>query len=136
MTDDGLEIARGFACALDTEAYDEAAALLDSGCVYDIRGDRHVGPDAIVASYRGNGDDAAEKFDGISYGSDVRRDPNRELVISFWDRIEHLGRVHEHRCEQVLSIGKNRLIQRIVHRDLPGEVEKLASFKASLGLGP
>ena len=132
MTTGGLEVARRFALALDGEDYPVASGLLAPACVYEIRGDRFVGPDAIVAAYHGNGDDAAKRFDAISYGSDVRQEPDSTLVIAFWDRIEHIGRTHEHRCEQVLSVGVGGLIHRIEHRDLPGEVERLAAFKASV----
>lgn len=130
MTTGGLGVARRFARALDGEDYPVAIGLLAPSCLYEIRGDRFIGPVAIVAAYRGNGDDAAQRFDAITYGSDVRREPDSTLVVSFWDRIEHAGRSHEHRCEQVLTVGEDGLIHRIEHRDLPGEVERLAAFKA------
>ena len=132
MTAVGLEIVRRFALALDHEDYSAASSLLAPECEYEIRNDRHAGPDAIIGAYRGNGDEAAERFDAISYGSDARHDPESGFVISFWDRIEHEGRSHLHRCEQVLTVNSEGRIDRILHRDLPGEVESLAAFKASL----
>ncbi|MHA7812859.1 MAG: hypothetical protein ACX94C_05640 [Phycisphaerales bacterium] len=61
-----------FADGLDREDYATARSLLGPGCVYALRGVRHAGPEAIIASCRGDGDEAGRRFDSIAYGSDVR----------------------------------------------------------------
>ncbi|MCB9838161.1 MAG: nuclear transport factor 2 family protein [Phycisphaeraceae bacterium] len=132
MPDGHDEIVTRFASALDTEDYDRALACLAPGCVYEIRGDTHRGPEAIVASYKGNGD-AAQSFDAIAYGSEVRPGEDGWVVIAFWDRITHAGETLLHRCEQWCRVGAGGLIERIEHRDFPGERERLEAFKRRHG---
>lgn len=129
-----LEVATQFARALDEEDYPAARALLAPDCDYEIRGDTHRGPDAIVASYKGNGDEAARKFDTIEYDSAVRLEAPTRAVIQFTDRIRHAGQSFTHICEQHVTVNADRLITRIEHRDLPGERERLEAFKTDLRL--
>lgn len=129
------EIAAEFALALDREDYARAGALLDRGCVYRVRGERHVGPDSIVQSYKGNGDEAGRRFDSIEYASAVRADGADTAVIGFTDDIRHGGRRLVHTCEQRVKIGPGGLIVGIEHVDLPGELERLERFKAECGFG-
>jgi limonene-1,2-epoxide hydrolase len=122
-----IELVERFAKALDLEDYDTALSLLAQGCVYRIRGETIVGAEAVVASYRGNGE-AARSFDSIAYGSDVRAEDDGLIVIEFWDELPHRGRVHRHRCEQWVRTGDGVIVE-IEHRDLDGELESLAEFK-------
>jgi len=122
-----IKIVRAFAQALDREDYAGAMGLLSAGCVYSLRGETYEGPEAIVASYKGNGD-AAQAFDEISYGSSVRVGDEGWIVIEFWDELVHRGRRHRHVCEQWVRVEGSR-ITRIEHRDLEGEPEKLNAFK-------
>ena len=119
-----------FARALDREDYDQAAACLHPDCVYSIRGDTHCGAAAIVDSYRGNGDTAAEVFDSIEYGSELSPEAGGWVSVRFRDRITHEGESLEHQCEQRMHVGTERLIDTIEHRDLPGERERLDEFRA------
>ena len=134
MTDQksDADIVERFALALDGEDYAMALSLLDPGCVYRIRGEEVVGGEAIIASYRGNGD-AARAFDSIAYGSSVREGEDGGVVIEFWDEITHRGRVHRHQCEQWVRVVDGAIVA-IEHRDLEGEVEGLRAFKAWCGV--
>jgi hypothetical protein len=123
-----IEIVDRFARALDREDYGTARSLLGDGCVYRIRGAVIEGAAGIVASYKGNGDEAGARFDSIEYGSDVRDGGDGWVVISFWDVITCRGRTHRHACEQWVRVADGA-IAAIEHRDLEGEVESLAAFK-------
>ncbi len=126
-----VDVVERFALALDGEDYAMALSLLDPECVYAIRGKTHRGAEAIMASYRGNGD-AAQAFDSIAYGSSVRDGEDGAVVIEFWDEITHRGRVHRHQCEQWVRVVDGMIVE-IEHRDLEGEVEALNAFKAWCG---
>lgn len=134
LSPEQVDVVRRFAAALDGEAYGAAEALLDGACVYSIRGETILGAGAIIGSYRGNGDTAARVFDEIAYGSEVRGGEDGWVVIRFWDRITHRGERLEHVCEQWVRVGVGGRIERIEHRDLPGERERLAAFRAGFGL--
>jgi hypothetical protein len=134
-TDPSVRAARRFAEAPDHEDDHRAAALLAPGCTYRIRGDELSGPGPIVASYKGNGDEAAERFDQIAYRSAVRPGHAGTATIEFADNISHAGRTLTHRCEQRISVDDAGRIARIEHIDLPGERERLCAFKAACGLG-
>lgn len=135
-----LEIVRRFALALDTEDYATAAALLAPDCRYTIRGSILQGPAAIIRSYKGNGDQAAQVFDEITYGSEVvPAAVDHVATIRFYDRITHRGESLEHACEQRVRVADPtgihpaRIIE-IEHHDLPVERERLAAFKTRHGL--
>ena len=123
-----LQLVDRFAKALDREDYDGARSVLSPGCVYLLRGARIEGPEAIIASYRGNGDEANARFESIEYGSNVREGDGEWVVIEFWDELAHLGRTHRHCCEQWVVVESGRIV-RIEHRDLDGEVESLTAFQ-------
>lgn len=126
---DPLEVVRRFAAALDREDYRAAHGLLHPRCVYTIRGAMIEGPEAIVDSYRGNGDTAARVFDEIAYGSEIAAGEDGWIVVRFFDRITHAGERLEHVCEQWVRVDAAGAIVRIEHRDLPGERERLEAFK-------
>ena len=129
-----VDVVERFAMALDGEDYAAALSLLDPACVYTIRGKTHCGAEAIIASYRGNGD-AAQAFDSIAYGSSVREGEDGWTIIEFWDEITHRGRSHRHQCEQWVRVVDGAIVA-IEHRDLEGEVESLKAFKAWCGVEP
>ena len=133
ITPEQIDVATRFATALDEEDYPTATDLLDAGCVYTIAGDTFTGPEAIVASYRENGDDAARTFDAIEYGSRVAPGEDDWIVITFSDHIRHRDRTLDHQCEQWVRVEDGR-ITRIEHHDLPGEHERVVAFRALLGL--
>lgn len=127
-----LQAVDRFAKALDHEDYALAVSLLAPGCVYRIRGETIEGGQAVVDSYRGNGE-AARRFDEIAYGSDVRIGDDGWVVIAFWDEITHKGRTHRHACEQWVRVEDGTIVL-IEHRDLEGERERLESFKEWAGV--
>lgn len=132
---DPVPLVRRFAISLDQEDYDETRRCLDPDCVYVIRDATHRGPEAIVASYQGNGDWASENIDRIEYESQVEADGTEAALIIFYDHLTHGGRKLSHRCHQWCHVGP-RGIDRIEHRDLPGEKEALDAFKRETGLIP
>lgn len=132
-SDEDLAVATRFALALDAEDYPTATALLEASASYAIRGQTFDGPDAIIESYRANGDSASSTFDSIAYSSAVREGEDGWLIIAFADHLTHAGRTHEHRCEQWVQV-RAGLIHRIEHHDLPGERERLDAFKQAVGL--
>jgi hypothetical protein len=129
-----LRIARIFAEALDREDYDSAAAVLSTDARYIVDDEEHIGPTAIVASYRASGDWAAKTLEGVRYESRVEVTQAGKAVISFSDHIEHAGRVMTHTCEQRVEIDSSGLITRVEHHDLPGEREALAAFFRDVGV--
>lgn len=90
MMIDDLQAVTRFALALDAEDYPAAKRLLSDACEYACRGGIHRGPEAIIASYRGNGD-AARAYDSIDYESRVERESPRCFRIRFVDDISHAG---------------------------------------------
>lgn len=125
-----LERTTEFAQALDTEDYDSAQALLSATCRYDCRGETFVGPTAIIASYRGNGDHASSEFDGIEYESRIEPFAGG-FCIHFFDYLERSGKRHTFKCKQHVEFDSAGLICRIEHVDLPGEREALAAFRSA-----
>jgi len=133
MSFDPIDIAARFAVALDEEDYAAARALLDEQCVYTISDDTHRGPDAIVASYKDNGDAASQKFDEITYGSAVRPGDDGWIIIAFTDDLRYGEHTLHHVCEQWVKVNDAGRICRIEHHDLPGERERLAAFRKLIG---
>ncbi len=134
LLDRDLNVVNRFAVALDEEDYAAALALIAADCVYSIQEKTHVGPEAIVQSYQGNGDTAARVFDSITYGSSVRAGADGWVVISFSDHITHAGERLDHVCEQWVRVNEVGVIARIEHHDLQGEQERLDAFRARHGI--
>jgi RimJ/RimL family protein N-acetyltransferase len=128
-----VETATRFARSLDEEDYAGAAECLAANCEYEIGGTIHVGPDAIIASYRGNGEWAAQTLDSLRYESRVR-EGSGVVVVEFVDRLEHGGLSHTHRCEQHLELDGAGLVVAIRHVDLPGEQDSLERFFERAGV--
>lgn len=131
-----MDVAKRFARSLDEEDYASAEQCLATTCKYQIAGNTYIGPDAILASYRENGDWAARTLDGIRYESAVRPGEEGGAVVEFIDHLEHAGMTHTHRCEQHLQFEPGGLISTIRHIDLPGEREALARFFKAASLSP
>ena len=127
MINEHIEIVQQFAAALDTEDYAAAKSVLSPTCVYIFREQTYKGPEAIMATYSGNGE-AAKAFDEIRYGSYVRDGEDGWIVIEFWDELVHRGETLRHVCEQWAKVSDGVILQ-IEHRDLEGERERLEAFK-------
>jgi hypothetical protein len=125
------EVGARFAAALDADDFEAAGQLLAADCRYEVRGDVHVGPDAILDSYRSASAGAKKEFDSVSYESRVVAAGAGTATVEFADHIERNGQVHTFRCRQHLTLDTNGRIAGIVHEDLPGERERLAEFRRS-----
>lgn len=119
------------ATALDAEDYATAHALLAPGCTYCMGTATLTGPDAIIASYRANGEAARKRFDTIQYTHQVESTAALEGVISYADRVCRGGRWHEYRCRQHIRIDEAGLVTDIRHEELPGERQRLQDFERS-----
>lgn len=132
--DPALDTARRFAEALDREDYELASTLLAPDARYRIGGETLIGPEAITASYRGNGDWALATLDGVSYESRVEPAGPGRAAITFVDHLEHAMRRHTHTCRQVVAVNAEGRIAEIEHQDLPGERERLDAFFRETGV--
>jgi hypothetical protein len=133
MSEAVMRAARRLAEALDAEDYSAAHALLAAGCVYRTGTTTLTGPDAIIASYRANGELARGRFDAIEYASQVEPSGAAGAVITYVDRVHRGGERHEYRCRQHVRIGQGELVEGIWHEELPGERERLQEFERRTG---
>lgn len=129
MSEEVLAIARQFASALDAEDYLAARKLLAHKCVYHINGATIVGTDAIIESYRRNGDSAKERFDSVEYLSDIESSGPSAATIVFKDLLRVGNTSHEFSCRQHLRIGLAGQIEEIRHDESPDERERLRDFE-------
>jgi hypothetical protein len=129
MSEGALLTARRLAEALDAEDYSAARALLAAGCIYHTGTTTLTGPDAIIASYRANGEAARRRFDGIEYASRVEPLGPAGAVITYADRVRRGGEQHEHHCRQHVRVSEAGLVEEIRHEELPGERERLQEFE-------
>jgi hypothetical protein len=130
MSHSPQSIASLFAAALDAEDYAAARDLLADNCVYHIDDAVHRGPDAILRSYRANGDSARSRFDEVHYFSTVEATGPSTAVIMFGDHLRLGERWHEYRCRQHIGINDVGLIVAIGHDELPRERERLEAFES------
>lgn len=119
------------AAALDREDYAAARPLLDDACVYQIRGVVIDGADAIISSYRTNGEAGRKRFDSVRYQSSVSTLADGRARIDCTDIVTHLGNTLIHRCAQEVEFDHAGKATRITHIDFDGEREALEEFKAS-----
>lgn len=124
---DQISTAAALAKALDREDYESARQLLAEDCRYEIRGEVLEGADAIIESYRSNGDSGNERFDRVEYESAVEAIESGAR-INYTDRITKAGETHVHRCAQEVRANAEGLIEFIRHVDLEGEREALQAF--------
>jgi len=116
-----------FAASLDAEDYHRTRACLEENCVYQSPDGELVGPDTILASYRGNGDKAQQLFDSVEYEHAVTRLADNRFQILFIDRLKVGDLSHEFRCHQRVRV-EDKLIAEIVHEEIPGRREELNEF--------
>lgn len=123
-----VDLVTRFARALDGEDYPTVRRLLHDDCEYVCRGETHRGPEAIVESYRSNGDAGRSEFESIVYESTVRGVDERTAVVRFVDHLERAGERFTFESEQVVDAEGDRIV-RIEHVDLPGRCEALEAFR-------
>ncbi len=86
------------------------------------------GPAAIIAAYRSNGSSARDRFDSISYRSDVSAIDLDHARIRFTDFLSRAGENFVFECEQIVTVDRDGRISAIEHVDLDGAREALADF--------
>ena len=128
MQPGNIEIATRFADALDAEAYDDAISLMADDCIYESPDGTLIGPEAIIDSYRGNGERASSRFDEITYRSQVERIGD-EFAVTYFDGLRIGDRQHEFRCRQWLRVNADGRIIAIRHEEITGERERLRAFE-------
>ncbi len=128
------EVVRALAEALDLDDFDRVLGLLAADCEYLTGRATLRGPQAIVASYREATEWGRRHLDEVRYESEVEPLSDDEIAVTFIDHLAHAGRAHRHQCRQVFTVGPAGKVVRIVHHDLPGEVEGLRGFFAACGL--
>ncbi len=122
-----------FTNALDHNQFDLAASFLDSNCCYEINATTIIGRDKIMDSYRSNAEWAFATFDELQFESRVDAEGDNFLV-TYTDISKHQGINHIYRCQQLLQVDAAGLICKIVHREIPGEKERLQDFEKRVGI--
>jgi ketosteroid isomerase-like protein len=126
--------ARSFARALDADDYEGIRPLLAASCVYETGKGTLTGPDAVIASYRENGQLARERFDGVAYESAVVEAGPSSATVEFTDHLTARGEHFTYRCRQRLRFDDTGRIVAITHVELPGERERLQAFCVRQGV--
>ncbi len=125
------QVAAALAAALDQCDFDTAATLLHAQCEYVIDAfETHVGPDAIITSYRGAHDAATAVLDSVTYESSVRGE-GTHAVIAYVDHLAKGVHRHTHRCEQRIECDPDGHVIRITHQPIDGERDTLDAFFAA-----
>lgn len=114
--------------ALDAANFAAATETIAPHAVYEKDGETLEGVSAIIASYRASHDRAIATLDRIEYRSSYEVLAPGIVRVRFEDRIELRGRKHRFHCEQDMSVGRSKLVERIVHRELDGERAALDAF--------
>ena len=130
-----MRVVEQFATALDNEDYEAAHAFLSPTCTYEI-GERALkGPDSIIASYKANGEWVASNINSVTYRSSIKEDVDDDrFFVRFEDQLIHKGKQLTHACQQMMKLDASGKINRIEHRDLPGEPEALKAFFQEVGI--
>jgi hypothetical protein len=139
MTDGGkvIEKARQFAQALDACDYQAAAKYLAADCRYVLTPDGvYVGPDTILAKYRQSDEKARREFDSVEYSNEVSSTASGCAIVTFVDALRKCGAMHTYRCSQIVYFDEDEKINRIEHREIPGERKQLNEFRQSFGSVP
>lgn len=127
-----VEIARQFAAALDSCNYGKAAEFLSERCLYERpRNTALVGRQSICSSYRESDVRAKYEFDIVKYRSEATAEASGGVRLVFYDDLALGDATHTFRCSQIVYFDENQKIVRIVLEEIPGERERLDSFRAS-----
>jgi ribosomal protein S18 acetylase RimI-like enzyme len=126
--------AERFTKALDEDDFDSAKAYLARSCRYLKGGKVLRGPETIIQSYREGSDRAKRIFDHVDYGSEILRVDGNRVTVQFTDLIQIKGQTIVYSSKQHLEFGEDGLIIRIVHEEIPGELEALQATLKRLGV--
>jgi len=126
--------AERFIKALDEDDFESAKAYLAANCRY-LTGKKDLrGPEAIIQSYREGSDKAKRVFDHVDYGSEILKIDRSSVKVQFTDLIQIKGQTIVYSSKQHLEFGEDGLIIRIVHEEVPGELEALQATLKKLGV--
>ena len=128
-------VATALSQSLDRNDFVGAAMWIATDCVYDVRGEEIVGSAAILASYADTATWVEKVFDEVRYESVVEEPAGDTVSVLYTDYLMKVpGQWHRHRCRQHLTVGAEGRVVRIVHEDLPGEVEGLERYFEACGI--
>jgi hypothetical protein len=119
--------------ALDANDFATASLFIANDCIYEIGSQYIVGRDKIIALYKENADWARTSIDDVVFESQVDAEGDGFLV-NYTDKITHKGMKHIYRCQQLLSFNKQGYVNKILHREIPGEKESLEAFETKAGI--
>ena len=129
------EVVAKLARALDGDDFPAARACLAADCVYETKRETLRGPEAIIASYAAASAWARRAFDDVRYESQVGAIAGATASVTFTDYLLKAGgRWHRYRCQQEFTVDADDRIARIVHREIPGERERLDAYFAECGI--
>ncbi len=129
-----LEVARRWAAALDSDDFDALPGFLSPVCVYHSPGGDLVGPEAIVTSYRESSEWAHATFDRIAWDSEWKAEDDGRVRFTFIDITDHQGQHHVYRCQQLIRLDDDGLIEDIEHVAIEEEERRLAEFLDRVGV--
>jgi hypothetical protein len=136
MTDPVFDVVRELARALDRDDFTAAAGLIAPNCVYDTGRGVLSGTDDIVASYQSNSAWGRAQFDELLFQSKVAPPVGRRVEVRFVDILRKGKLEYRHECIQEFTVGKQGKVVKIVHQDLPGEIQALYEFFRQCGIEP
>ncbi len=128
------ERARDFASLLDADDFEGVRALISASCVYYSGRGVHIGPEAIVLSYRDASRLTRTKFEDVRYESEILDAHDRSALIEFRDFLRAGDKCHVYSCHQRVHFGGDGRIARIEHIDLPGERRRVEAFCERAGI--
>ena len=109
--------------------------MLAPDCRYNLTSEETiVGPAAIVESYRCHDTRARNLFDRVEYFSAVESVDGVTAVIRFSDVLEKVGERHIYSCRQRIIVNESRVIDSIVHEDIPTETAAVRAFMERVGV--
>lgn len=126
--------AERFTKALDEDDFESAKASLARNCRYLVGEKDLHGPEAIIQSFREGSDRAKRVFDNVDYGSEILKIDENSVTAQFTDLIQIKGQTLVYSSRQHLEFGEDGLIIRIVHEEIPGELETLEAILKRVGV--
>ena len=133
--DPGFALVEALAAALDADDFATVHDLLAEDCTYEIDGERHEGPDAVVASYRAGSARCRRLFDGVEFGHELLDGAAEHTRrVRYTDRLRAGDEVFLHLTDQDITVDPRAGITRILDRPVPGERARLDDFMARHGI--
>jgi hypothetical protein len=130
-----LEIAAGFAQALDADDFETLLPMLAIDVVYRVGEAEHHGPAAVAGSYRAGSELARRLFDVVTFSHQiVGVVGGRTVRIDFVDTLRVGDEELEHHSVQDVRIDEAGRIATITDVPLDGERERVDAFLKRHGL--